>query len=194
MVPAKKIIPTVILVGFPHFGLSGQDSSTLSITPSISYAQLGQSFSHSIGFGLTISHSLSSWVGVGIAADFAPTKVEYDLVGGVGSVEADVTVVQARCELLIAQFQPAFDLYGSIGAGFLHTRTGETQVSLGALGKRTVPSRRETVGAYSLGFLMEHYLSTRVGIRVEPKAVLFDENSSLQSYVFITGGICIGIL
>lgn len=182
----------VILIVIP----AGVNAQTIrfTFTPLLShdtYHTFG--FGSGIDFGGAIGYRFDSTFQVLATVVFSHRTTQFDAIGGDRSLGARIFTMSCSVAYILIGRPDRFTAAATIGGGTMSGATDPMEVSLGAAGSVSIPSRKFNSGFLEAGIRLDMPLSPRVGIVIQPAFRQCTPVASASGEAAIAGGLRVSL-
>lgn len=156
----------------------------------MSYARFDPklNFNSGVGFGGGLFYAITPGFRVELEGHRNGSRREFDLIGGRNELEISLSSLLLTLHAAVLQLPGEIMLSLSGGIGVLRIEHKAHTISLGALGRSSLPAESEIHPLYSLGAGFERYLSSRFFFRLAPEAQFFSV-SGIKTNFYLKGGL-----
>ncbi|MCK6620498.1 MAG: outer membrane beta-barrel protein [Calditrichaceae bacterium] len=145
-------------------------------------------FNPGTGLGGGLFYAVLPRVGVELGAHRNGSRREFDLAGGRDGIDLSLNTLLLEIHWKALRLPGLLNVSLSGGLGALHIDRKAYNLSLGALGQRSLPAESDTYTLFSLGAAFNRHLGSRVFIRLAPQAQFFSA-SGMKTNLHIKGGL-----
>jgi hypothetical protein len=185
----------VMLLLAPELLSAQAHRGVLVIAPAVAYQSFtGDSRLHpALAFGTDILYSPSTVFSLGVRLQTSVHSSRYDTPGQ--TAEAGVRSMSLSLIFQSVLFAAGrwLKISANAGVGVLDLSTSSREISLGALGRTTIPARAERSGLLSLGTRFSVFLMQHLHLFVEPGLSFITPLAAQHSYYQLSGGIEVDI-
>lgn len=166
------------------------DAARLGAALDVSYTRFDPElhFNPATGFGGGLFYAILPRVRVELGAHRNGSRREFDLAGGRDGIDLTLNSLLLELHWKALRLPGLLDVSLSSGIGALRIDRKAYNLSLGALGQRSLPAESDTYTLFSLGAAFNRNLNSRVFIRLAPQAYFFSA-SGMKTNLHLKGGL-----